>query len=129
MMLLYEKHTNKPKPSHSGLLMLAFDQGAMTNLFAEVGPPWFPPMCWCLLWQVCPHGVMLCLSDHGCRNFVKPLLADSHPDAQRSLSHSSSSLLQRPGSAWQVQAWFCAEAEPLSSWEGHPSHLTTLFEE
>lgn len=43
-MVLYEKHTNQTKPSHSRLLMLTLDQGAMTNLFAEVGSPLFPPV-------------------------------------------------------------------------------------
>lgn len=43
MMLLYTKHTNKNKPK----LMLAFDQGAMTNLLRWIllGFPWCSSAC------------------------------------------------------------------------------------
>lgn len=89
--------------------------GSHDNLFVEWILPGFPQCAGarcgrCVsLW--CHHCASVPLWPR-CRNFGTALLAGSHPDARRSLSHSSSSLLQGPGSAWQVQSWSCAEAEP-----------------
>lgn len=124
MMPLYEKHTNKPKPSHSGLLMLAFDQSVCWGGFSLVSPSVLVPVeagvfPWCHAVPLWPRLQELCEAPAG---WFSPWCTKV----------PFSLLILSSARTWQclaVQTWSCAEAEPLSSWEGHQSHLTIFFEE
>lgn len=131
-MLLYARHTNKTKCSHSGLLMLMFDQGAMTICLLSGFSPVSPGVLVPAVAGVCPCGVTTvprCLSDHGAETLGQPswlVLTLMHEGLFLTPHPLSCKDLAVPG---KYRAGPVQKQSPLSSWEGHQPHFIISFEE
>lgn len=113
--LLYDEQTSKPKHSPSGLTCRAFNQEVTTVCLLKwyllsfsrhavaccSGCPWCSTQHCAAAWLLSQTTAAEPARLRGC--LYKPPMAGFHPDPPRSFSHSSSSLLQGPGSGWWVQ--------------------------